>query len=455
MVRRADGWTAAGFGAEHARAAQRLLLAARTAHDAVVKSGATVTSARDAAPLTFYVPGRLEVLGKHTDYAGGRSVICAVERGLCTVATPRDDGLLVAVEATGGSVVTMRLAQDGVADGPAWRTYVETPARRIARHLGSVRRGVTLSIAGDLPMAAGLSSSSALLVSCFLAIATVNGLERDERFRRDVAGPLDLATLLSCVENGQTFKGFTGDAGVGTQGGSEDHVAMLCGVAGALGEYSFCPVRHEGTVPLDDTWTFVIGVSGVVAEKTGAARDAYNRAARMAARLLTRWRIATGRDDASLAAALASSPDAQARLRQAIAQHGEEEFPATALLERLAHFVEESGRLVPVATDAFARGDVPALGLLADRSQAAAEDLLHNQVPETSALARLARETGAAAASAFGAGFGGSVWALVPAGDAAAFTRRWSEAYARAFPHRRDAAQCFTTRPGPAAVRLG
>ena len=39
----------------------------------------------------FFVPGRLEVLGKHTDYAGGRSLLCTVERGICLVAAPRDD----------------------------------------------------------------------------------------------------------------------------------------------------------------------------------------------------------------------------------------------------------------------------------------------------------------------------------------------------------------------------
>ncbi len=53
---------------------------------------------------------------------------------------------------------------------------------------------------------------------------------------------------------------------------------------------------------------------------------------------------------------------------------------------------------------------------MAERSQEAAERWLGNQIPETIALARLARHVGATAASAFGAGFGGSVWALVPGG---------------------------------------
>ncbi|MCY2950504.1 MAG: galactokinase family protein [Planctomycetota bacterium] len=42
-------------------------------------------------PLALFVPGRLELLGKHTDYAGGRSIVAAVERGFCVVAAPRAD----------------------------------------------------------------------------------------------------------------------------------------------------------------------------------------------------------------------------------------------------------------------------------------------------------------------------------------------------------------------------
>ena len=50
-------------------------------------------------PLAFFVPGRIEVLGKHTDYAGGRSLLCAVERGFAVLATPRDDAVVRAVDA--------------------------------------------------------------------------------------------------------------------------------------------------------------------------------------------------------------------------------------------------------------------------------------------------------------------------------------------------------------------
>jgi galactokinase len=80
--------------------------------------------------------------------------------------------------------------------------------------------------------------------------------------------------------------------------------------------------------------------------------------------------------------------------------------------------------------------------------------LLCNQVPETIALVRTAREHGACAASAFGAGFGGSVWALVDRTDALAFLDRWQNAYRLMCPGVSARSRFFLTRPGPAVVRL-
>ncbi len=93
--------------------------------------------------------------------------------------------------------------------------------------------------------------------------------------------------------------------------------------------------------------------------------------------------------------------------------------------------------------------------MLVDRSQAGAETLLGNQVPETIALARMARANGADAASAFGAGFGGSVWAMTSAADAHEFAETWRDAYRGAFPAAAASAQFFITRPGPAMTRCG
>jgi galactokinase len=119
---------------------------------------------------------------------------------------------------------------------------------------------------------------------------------------------------------------------------------------------------------------------------------------------------------------------------------------------RLDQFLLETRDLVPAAGDALASGDAARLGPVADRSQRAAEDWLANQVPETVALQRLARAEGAHAASAFGAGFGGAVWALVEAGDAPAFLERWRRRYASAHAGPASRAVFLLTRPGPGAV---
>jgi len=126
----------------------------------------------------------------------------------------------------------------------------------------------------------------------------------------------------------------------------------------------------------------------------------------------------------SLGAALATiAPGSAGTLRQLVRRSAIDGWPRDVLERRLDHFIGEDRR-VPDALEAVGAGDVPRLAALSQASQADAETLLGNQVPETIALARAAREQGAFAASSFGAGFGGSVWALVEH-DAEEFAARW------------------------------
>ena len=159
------------------------------------------------------------------------------------------------------------------------------------------------------------------------------------------------------------------------------------------------------------------------------------------------WNARTGRDDGTLAAALASAPDAGDRLSR-LAEQGAEEFSGEYLGPRFAQFREEIEVIVPGVGDAMRDGELTALGALVDRSMAMAEYALRNQVPETSFLARAARERGAVAASAFGAGFGGAVWAMVRTADADAFVEAWRAEYLASFPHRTEHALWLVTRPG-------
>jgi galactokinase len=407
-----------------------------------------------AETRAIWVPGRVEFLGKHTDYAGGRSLLCAVEHGICAAVSPRPDRRLRVRDALAGETIEGEL--DPALEPPLghWANYPLTVARRVARNFPGALCGADIAFASDLPPAAGMSSSSALIVATFLALSAVNDLPEREEYRREIRDPEDLAGYLGTVENGQSFGSLAGDRGVGTFGGSEDHTAILCARPRALVRYAFCPVHFEELLPLPPDHTFVIAVSGVRAEKTGGALEAYNRASLRAAALVELWRRMVGEDGATLRGVLASSADAAERLRDLLRSTEAPGFSGQELRDRLEHFLAESEEIIPAAAQALACRDLARLGELVDRSQELATRLLGNQVPETVALARQARELGATAASAFGAGFGGSVWSLVPAANAEEFRACWEHAYRESFPEAAREARFFRTDAGPAALVL-
>lgn len=398
----------------------------------------------------FFVPGRIEVLGKHTDYAGGRSLLCAVDRGISLQVAPRQDDIVSVADTAHGLACAYAIREDIEVPTAEWTTYVATVIRRIARNFPLAKTGADIEFASTLPAASGLASSSALVTAMYLALDAVNCLTDAAAATGELTSRLELAGYLGAVENGSAFGSLEGDVGVGVFGGSEDHTAILCSRAGCLGQFAFGPVRFEREVVLPPALSFVVAYSGVSAHKAGAARDAYNAASLDTRRILQLWNDATGRSDATLMAALDSSPDAAARVRVLI-DGAPGSTSARSLVDRLDQFTAESIDIIPAATAALARGEMAAFGELVDRSQRGAESLLKNQIPETIALARLAREHNAIAASAFGAGFGGSVWALVPALNAAAFEDEWRQSYARAFPQAAKSAVFFQTLPSDGA----
>jgi galactokinase len=396
-----------------------------------------------------YVPGRIEVFGKHTDYAGGRSLLCAATRAMCALSARRQDRLVTITDAVAGVSSAFDLETVDPSALVGWIKYPAAVAGRLRRNFAPLRQGVDLVIASDLPRASGMSSSSAFIVTTLLALAWSNDLQADDRWMTTIEGPLDLAAYAACVENGSSFRRHEGETGVGTSGGSEDHTAMLCGAPGQLVQYAFVPPRHERSVPLSADVVFLVAMSGIAAEKTGPARERYNAVSARARRLLALWRQATGRADDSLAAAVTSGPDAPDQFRALVVARGGEE--AVPLLERLQQFVLESTILVEAGAAAFARRDWEMLREMARQSHAAADRLLGNQVPETNGLVAAALDVGALAASAFGAGFGGSVWALAPRDSAPEIQDRWRQAYAHLAPHAMSLAQFFPSGAGPAA----
>jgi galactokinase len=336
---------------------------------------------------TYVVPGRVELVGKHVDYAGGRSLTCATSMAIRARVTILDEPIV-------------RVDDDRAAH------YVNAVARRFWRDFPAARRGVSLALSSDLPESAGLSSSSALVVAAAQALADANDMERDPHWLEHMPDALARATYFAAMETGEPFGPFPGDPGVGVRGGAQDHVAIVCAAAGQVRQFSYLPPTLERSIEWPAGHVIAIAESGVRATKTANAQAAYNRLSD--------------------------------------AMRGPNPFPP-----RVAQFREETDVIVPGVGDALRDRDYKTLGTLVDRSQELAERVLMNQVPETTFLAREARALGAVAASAFGAGFGGAVWAMVAERDVDVFVEQWSRSYRRAFPER--AGRVVVTRPeGPA-----
>lgn len=413
----------------------------------------TLGSSRAAADADafacFFVPGRIEVLGKHTDYAGGRSLLAAVDRGFVIAAAARPDNVVRVMDAASTAHVELDAAGDATGTTPAWATYPQTVVRRCASNFPAAAGGADIVFASNLPQAAGLSSSSAFIVATFLALDAVRRLSRTMEYRRNISGTADLAAYLGAVENGITFRDLAGDRGVGTMGGSQDHTAILCAEEGRLVQYAFLPVRLEAGVDMPAGWTFAVAATGVRAEKTGAVMEDYNRLSGSVRRLVELWHHAGAGDEPALADILGTEPDASLRLRDIVRQHAPQE--AGLLLPRLAQFIAESDDLVPSARAALARGDIAGLSHVVRRSMELAVHALHNQTRETIHLTRSAHTLGAAAASAFGAGFGGSVWALVREEHAVGYLDAWRSEYEERYPEHAGSSTFFITpAAGPA-----
>lgn len=469
--------------------------------------------------FSLFAPGRIELVGKHTDYAGGRSLVVATLQGISVAGRIRrrdgdgeggGPGCLVvhdrdrrkrAVFALGVGDGTSRESGPEGARIPLWERYPAAVVSSLVQDvpgLGNVPVEVELELTSTLPRAAGMSSSSALTVAAALGLlrgalgpppwtgpwASAGEVrEQAPDLGSEVGVRLKMAEYLAAVERG----------GAHTEGGCQDHAAILLGNQGAALKLAYRPARLEAVVPFPRDFVLAVAVSGVAAPKAGAARDRYNALSRETGRLAALWRETTGRSEPHLGAILrlgsgAGSRDVDDLLRQARrveARLAEAGVPET-LLRRFRQFWRECLQVVPAAAWYLGGLDVPTqeartsaerlhltplsdpspdahrplvpperrltlLGRAVHRSQRMAEEVLGNQVPETRFLVRSARWLGAPAASAFGAGFGGAVWALVPKAEAQVFLDRWATHYRAHFPETRSDEAFLLTEAGPGA----
>jgi galactokinase len=452
-----DDWCLSRFGADPTVITAKRALVARVLR----------TFAQRFAPTgrqkvwAHFVPGRVEILGKHTDYAGGHSLVAALDRGFFSVSRSNGEQVVHMIEDDPRfAPCRFPFPHTPAPKSGQWALYPMTMARRLAANFGRVHplRGVDVAFGGDLPVASGLSGSSALMVMTFFALAAPNGLTQSPRFRRSLRTRLDLAAYLACAENGQPFGPLAGTSGVGTFGGSEDHVALLTARRGMLSLYGFCPLRHKADCTFPEDLRLVIAFSGVRAEKTTDALPLYNRAVQDADLVVASYNRRYRRSYRVLGDLLGEVgalgvPALLARVRRACRQ-GLPGRRCEELVARFRQFLAEDQQIIPGFLATLLRRHDPALGAWINRSHALSRRYLRNIVPEVDWLQRWSRRCGALGASGFGAGFGGSVYALVPADLAATFVAEWRSAFCRRFPEYEGTCEMFVTALSAAAGQI-
>lgn len=409
-----------------------------------------------AADELLYVPGRVELVGKHTDYGGGASLVMAVESGLMASATPGPSGHLrlehldaaqtVVYSAAGASGSGPWVPQG---ETPFWALYPGVLLNRLSRDVPGFRPAGTLRVSSTLPEAAGLSSSTAFLITLLLGFLRLGALPPQTPLGRIVRDRRSLAVYLSAVEAGAPYPGW-GDGGapipggVGTEGGTQDQAAILLAEPGKLLHLDYRPLRlvEEGKLPAG--WLVAVGTSGVTARKAAEARASFNHLVGMLEDAWKGW----GPPQSGLphlGAIVRRHPEMAASL-DAVA------WASPALRERVQQFAAETLVRVPQTLRSLRDGDVVQAAHWVSASHRHAVRALGHQVPETESLVSLACSLGAPCASAFGAGFGGSVWALVHADEAEAFLKRWECAYRERHPVPAKNASFFLTPAGPGAA---
>ena len=176
-----------------------------------------IADKRDDA-VSFLVPGRIEFLGKHTDYAGGRSLLCAVERGFAVIAVPRKDRTIRIANPLGGPPIVFDLDPQLHVTTGHWSNYAMTVARRLARNFPTAVCGADIAFASDLPPSAGMSSSSALMIAIYLVLARVNRLDELPAYRENIKNIEELAGSNKVLQVSKGFSYTLGSAGaVGPQ----------------------------------------------------------------------------------------------------------------------------------------------------------------------------------------------------------------------------------------------
>jgi galactokinase len=319
--------------------------------------------------VVAFGPGRVNLIGEHTDYNDGLSLPFAIELGVTVVATAHRGGDVEVLARDAGERDRFTPADPPPAEG--WRAFVRGTVAEL-RAAGIPVAPVRIELSGTVPRGSGLSSSAALEAALCLALTALAGEEEPDRMR--------LARLSSRVEN----------QWVGARTGLLDQIAALLGREGHGLRIDFRSLDVEPVPLRTGDWRLVVLGSGAARSHAGSG---YNERREQC-------------EDACRALGVESLRDANAAAAA--------ELPEP-LRSRVRHVIDENER-VEATVAALRAGDLRAVGALLDASHASLRDLYEVSTPEVERTVRALHESGAAGARIVGGGFGGHVLALMPPG---------------------------------------
>ncbi|MFN8518374.1 MAG: galactokinase [Chloroflexota bacterium] len=322
-------------------------------------------------------PGRVNLIGEHTDYNDGLVLPAAIDLEMRIAYLPTDDRQVRLASGQTGDT----LAFDAGAPGPragGWRDYVAGTAWAMGE-AGLATHGLTGVLESTVPVGAGLSSSAALELASAWALSGTDA---------PAADPLSLVRVAQRAENDY----------VGMRCGLMDQFASAAGVAGSAVLLDCRSLEHRA-VPIPAGLVLVVAHTGVPRSLTSSAYNERRAQCEAAVAVLARH-------DPGVSALRDVTPTMLDR-------YADELEPV--VLRRARHVVEEDERVL--ATERALRvGDLDEVGRLFAASHASLRDLYEVSVPELDALVALAASTpGVVASRMTGAGFGGCTVSLVHA----------------------------------------
>ena len=335
-------------------------------------------------PLVAVAPGRVNLIGEHTDYNDGWVLPMAIDRCAGVAAAVRPGGTLRAHAVAFSETREVAIDELEPPGGAHWLSYVAGVAWAM-RSAGLEVPGADLELDGDVPLGSGLSSSAAVEMAVARALCALAGAPWE---------PLAMARL------GQRVEGEF----VGVKGGMMDQYTAVFGRAGhAL--LLDCRTLEAEPVPLPEAAVVVVMDTGAPRSLAGSAYNDRSRSCRLAVEAIR-----------TLAPEVRALRDVdEGLLEVARGRMGEVE------LKRARHVVAESRRPLAMA-EALRRGDLAAAGRLMNDSHASLRELYEVSSAELDLFTELARRHPAChGARLTGAGFGGCAIALVEAGGAEAF----------------------------------